>query len=166
MDLNLKNRLLRMDINHLTIEELKIVQDVINQRINELNPYPSKQKALEDSKLALRKYILENKEKVAKDLEEMRDKSIKNEQETLEEVAERIYREYPSNPKDKPDWHYNKDIHCFKKRKAFVNGAKYMSERMHSDEEVIELLQSFNDVCNLTNEPHQIKNFFYRFKKL
>jgi hypothetical protein len=58
-------------------------------------------------------------------------------QETLEEVAERIYREFPTNPKDKPDWHYNKDIHCFKKRKAFVNGAKYMSERMYSEEDMI-----------------------------
>jgi len=82
-----------MDINHLTLEELKIVKDAIVQRINELSPYPSQQKALEDSKLALMKYILENKEKVAKDLEEMRDKSIKNEQETIEEVAERIHNE-------------------------------------------------------------------------
>jgi archaellum biogenesis ATPase FlaH len=115
-----------MDINHLTLEELKIVKDAIIQRINELSPYPSQQKALEDSKLALRRFILENKEKVTKDLEEMRDKSIKNEQETLEEVAERMY----------------------------------------SDDEVIQLLQTFNDVCNLTNEPHQIKNFFNQFKKL
>ena len=61
-------------------------------------------------------------------------------QETLEEVAERFYREFPNNPKDKPDWHYNKDIHCFKKRKAFISGAKWQAERSYSEEEVKNLL--------------------------
>jgi len=150
-----------MDINHLTIEELKIVKDVITQRINELSPYPSQQESLEKSKLALRKYILENKEKVAKDLEEMRDKSIKNKQETFEEVAERIYREFPTNPKDKPDWHYNKDIHCFKKRKAFVNGAKYISERVYN-----ELFDWLSNEDYLTDDVDIIRKEFEQFKKL
>jgi hypothetical protein len=56
--------------------------------------------------------------------------------ETIEEAAERIYREYPNNPLDKPDWRYNRDVNCFKKRKAFISGAKWIEERMYSEEEV------------------------------
>jgi hypothetical protein len=41
----------------------------------------------------------------------------------IEQEAEQTYREYPNNPLDKPDWHYNKDVNCFKKRKAFIKGA-------------------------------------------
>lgn len=37
-------------------------------------------------------------------------------------LAEETYNEYPNNPKDKPEWHYNRDVNCFKKRKAFVKG--------------------------------------------
>ena len=86
--------------------------------------------------------------------------------ETLEEAAINFYREFPSNPLDKPEWHYNRDVDCFKKRKAFINGAKWQvensninalhfeidalkreieilkhqQERMYSEEEVYELL--------------------------
>jgi hypothetical protein len=56
----------------------------------------------------------------------------------LEEAAAKFYREYPSNPLDKPEWHYNRDVDCFKKRKAFINGAKYMAEKMYSEEDMIE----------------------------
>ena len=58
----------------------------------------------------------------------------------LREAAENFYREFPSNPLDKPEWNYNRDVDCFKKRKAFINGAKWQSERMYSEEEVFELL--------------------------
>ena len=47
----------------------------------------------------------------------------------LKEAAAKFYREYPTNPLDKPEWHYNRDVDCFKKRKAFINGAKYMAEK-------------------------------------
>ncbi len=50
-------------------------------------------------------------------------------QETLEEVAERLYREYPTNPIDNLEWNYNRDINCFRKRKAFINGAKWQQEQ-------------------------------------
>jgi hypothetical protein len=40
--------------------------------------------------------------------------------EEIEKLAEKEYREYPNNPLDEPAWHYNKDIHCHKKRKAFT----------------------------------------------
>ncbi len=42
--------------------------------------------------------------------------------EEIEQLAEKEYREYPNNPLDEPSWHYNKDIHCQKKRKAFIKG--------------------------------------------
>ncbi len=42
--------------------------------------------------------------------------------EEIEKLAEKEYREYPNNPLDEPAWHYNKDIHCHKKRKAFIKG--------------------------------------------
>ena len=61
-------------------------------------------------------------------------------EETLEEAAQRIYREYPNNPLNKSEWHYNRDINCFKKRKAFILGAKYQADKMYSEEEVFELL--------------------------
>lgn len=56
----------------------------------------------------------------------------------LKEAAENFYREFPSNPLDKPEWNYNRDVDCFKKRKAFINGAKWQSERMYSEEDMIE----------------------------
>ena len=62
-------------------------------------------------------------------------------EETLEEAAEKLYREYPNNPLDKPEWHYNRDVDCFKKRKAFIAGASWQQERMYSEEEVILLLE-------------------------
>jgi len=55
-------------------------------------------------------------------------------QETIEEIAERVYREYPTNPKDKPDWIYNKDVDCFKKRKAFIKGYKLAAQEKYSSE--------------------------------
>jgi hypothetical protein len=47
----------------------------------------------------------------------------------LEEAAAKFYKEYPTNPLDKPEWHYNRDVDCFKKRKAFINGAKWQQEQ-------------------------------------
>lgn len=47
----------------------------------------------------------------------------------------------------------------------FIAGAKYQSKRMYSEEEVLEIVQTFNDVCERPNKPHQIKNWFEQFKK-
>jgi hypothetical protein len=47
----------------------------------------------------------------------------------------------------------------------FIAGAKYQAERSYSEEEVLELIQTFNDVCGRPNKPHQIKNWFNQFKK-
>lgn len=52
-----------------------------------------------------------------------------SQQDDVQELAEREYREFPHNPKDKTDWHYNRDVHCFKKRKAFIKGYNKAKEK-------------------------------------
>lgn len=86
-------------------------------------------------------------------------------EETLEEAAQRIYREYPNNPLNKPEWHYNRDINCFKKRKAFILGAKYQSDKMYSEEEVHKIIESYQDI--MENNPTHTKynDWFEQFKK-
>jgi hypothetical protein len=69
----------------------------------------------------------------------------KPKQKTLEEVAERMYREYPTNPIDKPEWNYNRDINCFRKRKAFINGAKWQQERSYSEEDMLNFAEWCDD---------------------
>jgi hypothetical protein len=56
----------------------------------------------------------------------------------VEKLAEQEYREFPNNPKDKPDWHYNRDINCFRKRKAFVKGYNTAKEKYKYTEEDID----------------------------
>jgi hypothetical protein len=75
----------------------------------------------ERAKSTLRKHLFDNKEKVAKDLEQMREWSKTNKQElTLEEVAE---HNYPVGD----DW---TDEQALVRRLAFINGAKWMEEQM------------------------------------
>jgi hypothetical protein len=50
--------------------------------------------------------------------------------EEIEQLAENIYREFPNNPIDKEDWHYNKDNNCHRKRKAFIKGYTQCQEQM------------------------------------
>ena len=50
-------------------------------------------------------------------------------------------------------------------KQDFIEGAKWQQERMSSEEEVLEIVQTFNDVCERPNKPHQIKNWFEQFKK-
>ena len=77
---------------------------------------------------------------------------------TIEEVAVELYREYPNNPLDKPEWKYNKDINCFRKRKAFIAGAKYQREQMYSEEEVIQFTEwiSHNDWVYLPSKNYWV----------
>jgi hypothetical protein len=83
--------------------------------------------------------------------------------ETLEEAAERIYREYPNNPLDKPDWRYNRDVNCFKKRKAFIAGAKWQAERMF---DIMQQYAAFCVKCDREKLPLLFaKEWFEQFKK-
>ncbi len=78
------------------------------------------------AKVALRKYLLDNKEKVAADLEEMRKKS-NHTLDTIEEAAANL-----ADPNI-----------C--KTDNWIAGAKWQQERMYSEEEVLALILQFND---------------------
>jgi hypothetical protein len=76
---------------------------------------------LENAKLALREHILANKEKVAEDLQEMREKSGTGRDETLEEAAEK-YSELQAGTFTPP--------HKTTYKHGFEDGAKWMQEQM------------------------------------
>ena len=70
----------------------------------------------------------------------------------LQEQAEKMYPEYPTEPKG--ETRYNKDINCFKKRKAFIAGAKWMQEQdkwiscdLKPEKEFIDILLLFENEC-------------------
>jgi hypothetical protein len=71
-------------------------------------------------------------------------------QETLEEVAERLY-----GLADK----YSKN------RIGFIEGAKWQEERMYSEEEVIDFLQEMNDWPTTFEGRIDIREWFKQFKK-
>jgi len=95
-----------------------------------------KQETLENSKLALREYILANKEKVTEDLQEMREKSGTGRDETLEEAADN----YSENWEEITGLDYEDCVPFSINNFDFIAGAKWQSERMYSEEEVRELL--------------------------
>ena len=75
-------------------------------------------------------------------------------QETLEEVAERLY---PTDYEVK-----SKDIINIIKQDTFINGAKWQQERMYSEEETIQLLIKFNQEIQ---EVEDVRIWFEQFKK-
>jgi hypothetical protein len=82
----------------------------------------------ENAKLVLREHLIANKEEVVKDLEQMREWSNTNKQETLEEAAKKRYIEgvYVIN---------GIDI-CNASRECFIAGANYQAERMYSEDDL------------------------------
>jgi hypothetical protein len=73
----------------------------------------------ENAKLVLREHLLANKEQVAKDLQEMREKSSSGGDETLEEAAANL-----ADPNT-----------C--KTDNWIAGATYQAERMYSEEDIL-----------------------------
>jgi hypothetical protein len=73
----------------------------------------------ENAKLVLREHLIANKEEVVKDLEQMREWSNTNKQETLEEAAE---KRIPTSPKV---WDLTET-----RRSDFKAGAKWMLEKL------------------------------------
>ena len=82
----------------------------------------------------------------------------KEEQETLEEVAERIY----------PDNGFEDDLYCDEGkifRESWLAGAKWQQERSYSEEEVIKFGQWLSEFNNLDNETeYVIKELLEQFK--
>lgn len=56
----------------------------------------------------------------------------------VEELAFEVYRDYPNNPKDKIEWHYNHDKNAYGKRRAFVKGFNKAKEAYKFTEEDLE----------------------------
>jgi hypothetical protein len=115
------------------ISDGKITHELsLNESLNTLPFYriiipqekPKQDPTLENAKLVLREYLLTNKEKVTKDLQEMREKSGTSKDETLEEAAERTYQK---GLQDDIDLSFYDGVRL---------GAKYQSEKMYSEEEL------------------------------
>jgi hypothetical protein len=104
------------------------------------------------AKVALRRYLLENKEQVAADLDEMRKKS-NHSAETLEEAAEEWAFETNGHK-----WS-NNDGTAGDNYGSFMEGAKCEQERMYSEEEVLKLLEKSHFV------EENIYEWFEKFKK-
>jgi hypothetical protein len=67
-------------------------------------------------------------------------------------LSEETYREFPTNPKDKIDWSYNRDVDCFKKRKSYVKGFDKAMDLMKGKLFTVEdMKQAMLEVINLTD---------------
>jgi len=88
---------------------------------------PKQDSTLENAKLALREYLLTNKEKVTEDLQEMREKSDSGRDETLEEAANRLF--------------YTVGNEGIASIDSFMKGANYQAERMYSEEDMIAIVE-------------------------
>lgn len=59
--------------------------------------------------------------------------------EEIETAALDTYREHPNNPKEHPEWTYNKDVNAPRKRRAFNIGAKWVIEKLkQQDKQMID----------------------------
>ena len=74
-------------------------------------------------------------------------------QETLEEVAERLY----------PTQHVLSEI----KQKVFIEGVKWQEQRMYSGQEVFNILMEFSrlEKTSSSGDPENIEHWFKQFKK-
>jgi hypothetical protein len=74
------------------------------------------------------------------------------ERETLEEAAEKYSKQFDYAEDSSPQI-------------DFIEGAKYMVERMYSDEEVLELLLKMNEWPTTFDGEEEVKEWFEKFKK-
>jgi hypothetical protein len=110
---------------------------------------PKQDPTLKNAKLALREHLLANKEQVAKDLQEMREKSGRDL--TIEEAAANL-----ADP-------------GLCKTDNWIAGAKWQAERMYSEEDVKNIVEEVRWQVPATGNPREFtKNFdkwFEQFKK-
>ena len=119
---------------------------------------PKQDSVFENAKLVLREHLLENKEQVAKDLQEMKEKSSTNRDETLEEAAE--------------FWDAKQTILEFTKStnrpfaKAFIEGANWQQEKSYSEKEVFEIVATILHTPTLRDGSWEdISKWFEKNKK-
>ena len=97
---------------------------------------PKQDSTFENAKLALRNYLLANNEKVTNDLQEMREKSGIDRDETVEEAAETWVFETNGHK-----WSNNDDT-AGDNYGSFMAGAEWQSERGYSEEEVEKMVRA------------------------
>jgi hypothetical protein len=97
---------------------------------------PKQDSTFENAKLALRNYLLANNEKVTNDLQEMREKSGIDRDETVEEAAETWVFETNGHK-----WSNNDDT-AGDNYGSFKAGATWQAERGYSEEEVEKMVRA------------------------
>jgi len=112
---------------------------------------PKQDPTLENAKLALREYILTNKEKVTEDLQEMREKSGTGRDETLEEAAKRTYQK---GLQDDVDLSFYDGVRL---------GAEWQSERMYSEEDLLSAFEA--GMMFIGEDKGSFREWFEQFKK-
>jgi hypothetical protein len=111
------------------------------------------QSVFENAKLVLREHLLANKEQVAKDLQEMREKSSSGRDLTIEEAAANL-----ADPNI-----------C--KTDNWIAGAKWQQERSYSEEDLISFAhfyfkEEFNSTMQTSKSTDEIlQDWFEQFKK-
>jgi hypothetical protein len=125
---------------------------------------PKQDSTFENAKLALRNYLLANNEKVTKDLQEMREKSGADRDETVEEAAETWVFETNGHK-----WSNNDDT-AGDNYGSFKAGATWQAERGYTESEVQELLIKSVDVfgdgtLSEKETDKKVVEWFNRYKK-
>ena len=64
----------------------------------------------------------------------------------VEKLAEKEYREFPTNPKDKSEWKYNRDNNYHLKRKAYIKG---FNKAMELNKDKVFTLENILDAWEL-----------------
>jgi hypothetical protein len=126
-----------------------------------------KEDPFEKSKLALRSYLLANNEKVTNDLQEMREKSGIDRDETLEEaVKNKLRKEFENLIRNKTN--SNVEFLLESNNTNYISWLenKWQKERMYSEEEVMNIIDSFIDnLQDYTPTFNSRQEWFEQFKK-
>jgi hypothetical protein len=118
---------------------------------------PKQDSVFENAKLVLREHLLENKEQVTKDLQEMKVKSSTNRDETLEDAAEM----YSNSHQD-----VSGELGKYLVKAVFQDGANWQAERMYSEKEVFEIVATILHTPTLRDGSWEdISKWFEKNKK-
>lgn len=67
-------------------------------------------------------------------------------------LSEEVYREFPTNPKEYPEWKYGRDKNCFRKRKAFIKGYNEAKSKFSFSEDDLRKFSQAAFVVKSNNE--------------
>jgi hypothetical protein len=80
----------------------------------------------------------------------------------VEKLAEEEYREFPTNPKDKPEFTYGRDTNCHRKRKAYLKGfnkAMELNDKLFTVEDMQKLMYA---TINLLEQDEGVPLKFFK----